>query len=341
VTSIVVGGVAGQGGAQIAGNALAPYAASLIGQQFDHTDDPNKAAQLLSHAVLGATLAYLNGGNAAAGAAAGAGSEAAAQYLTKELYPEAFDANGTFDRTKLTEAQANHIIGLGAGIGALVGGATGGSVFDGAVGGEVGRNAVEGNQLHPSDALWEGDFSSCLQAGGSEQHCSGEGIPRLTAAQVAKLRAAGLAVYLGAVVAPEVVSYCLANPVFCNSIGLSVAALGGVEGGPASQLGKNIDLHIAGNQLAKKRKHAIDFGVTITSESDGAGLLAWSKSINQLMSSNGTIAYGTYRGSPNSRVFYNQGSGLAVVLDRFGNFVTGFKPTGTQLSNYLKNGFLQ
>jgi filamentous hemagglutinin len=147
VTSIVVGGVAGQGGAQIAGNAAAPYAASLIGQQFDHTDDPNKAAQLLSHAVLGATLAYLNGGNAAAGAAAGAGSEAAAQYLTKELYPEAFDANGTFDRTKLTEEQANHIIGLGAGIGALVGGATGGSVFDGAVGGEVGRNAVESNNL--------------------------------------------------------------------------------------------------------------------------------------------------------------------------------------------------
>jgi filamentous hemagglutinin len=146
VTSIVVGGVAGQGGAQIAGNAAAPYAASLIGQQFDHTDDPNKAAQLLSHAVLGATLAYLNGGNAAAGAAAGAGSEAAAQYLTKELYPEAFDANGNFDRTKLTEAQANHIIGLGAGIGALVGGATGGSVFDGAVGGEIGRNAVENNQ---------------------------------------------------------------------------------------------------------------------------------------------------------------------------------------------------
>jgi filamentous hemagglutinin len=150
VTSIVVGGVAGQGGAQIAGNALAPYAASLIGQQFDHTDDPNKAAQLLSHAVLGATLAYLNGGNAAAGAAAGAGSEAAAQYLTKELYPEAFDANGTFDRTKLTEAQANHIIGLGAGIGALVGGTTGGSVFDGAVGGEVGRNAVENNQVDES-----------------------------------------------------------------------------------------------------------------------------------------------------------------------------------------------
>jgi hypothetical protein len=145
--------VAGQGGAQIAGNALAPYAASLIGQQFDHTDDPNKAAQLLSHAVLGATLAYLNGGNAAAGAAAGAGSEAAAQYLTKELYPEAFDANGKFDRTKLTEAQANHIIGLGAGIGALVGGATGGSVFDGAVGGEIGRNAVENNQQNVIDPL--------------------------------------------------------------------------------------------------------------------------------------------------------------------------------------------
>jgi hypothetical protein len=35
----------------------------LIGDTFDHTDDPNKAAQLLSHAILGAIIARANGGN--------------------------------------------------------------------------------------------------------------------------------------------------------------------------------------------------------------------------------------------------------------------------------------
>ncbi|WP_202974260.1 hypothetical protein, partial [Xanthomonas dyei] len=59
VTTVVVGGVSGQGAGQVASNALAPYAAQLIGRTFDqnHGSNPNVALQLVSHAVLGAVLA--------------------------------------------------------------------------------------------------------------------------------------------------------------------------------------------------------------------------------------------------------------------------------------------
>ena len=42
-------------------NTLAPYAAQVIGQEFGHCEYKNTAEQLVSHAILGATLAYING----------------------------------------------------------------------------------------------------------------------------------------------------------------------------------------------------------------------------------------------------------------------------------------
>ncbi|MGZ0121124.1 hypothetical protein, partial [Stenotrophomonas sp. IS26] len=64
VTTLLVGAASGQGGGQMVANALAPYAANLIGDKFDtnHGSDPNAALQLLSHALLGALLAEANGG---------------------------------------------------------------------------------------------------------------------------------------------------------------------------------------------------------------------------------------------------------------------------------------
>ena len=150
VTGIIVGGVAGQSGTQIAANAAAPYAAEAIGSYFD--DHPNQTAQILSHAVLGAALAYANGGSVAGGAAAGAGGEAAAQYLTKELYPEAY-VDGKFDPTKLNQDQKENIIALSTAVGALVGGAAGGSVYDAAVGGNVAENAATNNQLDITNTM--------------------------------------------------------------------------------------------------------------------------------------------------------------------------------------------
>ncbi len=88
VTTVVVGGVSGQGAGQVASNALAPYAAQLIGRTFDqnHGSNPNAALQLVSHAVLGAVLAEVNSASMTGGALAGAGGELAAKYLTQTLY---------------------------------------------------------------------------------------------------------------------------------------------------------------------------------------------------------------------------------------------------------------
>lgn len=158
VTAIITGVGSGQAGGQVATNALAPYAAQLIGNAFDsnHGNNPNQAAQILSHAVLGAVLAYANGGNAATGAMVGGGSEAAAQYLIRELYPQAIDENGVFSRAALNETQAQNIVALTNAIGAVVGGMgsglNGGSTTDvlanAAVDANVAKNAVENNKLH-------------------------------------------------------------------------------------------------------------------------------------------------------------------------------------------------
>ena len=180
VTAIITGVGSGQAGGQVATNALAPYAAQLIGNAFDsnHGNNPNQAAQILSHAVLGAVLAYANGGNAATGAMVGGGSEAAAQYLIRELYPEAIDENGVFSRAALNETQAQNIVALTNAIGAVVGGIgsglNGGSTTDvlanAAVDANVAKNAVENNYLTAiQNANYEfekrqcGDDTDCLK----------------------------------------------------------------------------------------------------------------------------------------------------------------------------------
>lgn len=147
VTQIGVGSTAGQGTTQLASNAVAPYAAELIGNTFAHTENPNEAAQLLSHAVLGGVLAYVNGGNTASGAVAGAGAEAAALSIAKELYPNAF-VNGVLDRSKLTEEQANGIVALSSAVGALIGGISGGGITGATIDANVAQNAVENNYLN-------------------------------------------------------------------------------------------------------------------------------------------------------------------------------------------------
>ena len=156
VTTVLTGSLGGQSGLQVASNTLAPYAATLIGDTFGQNGShPNKAAQLLSHAILGAALAYSNGGDPAAGAASGAGAEAAAMVLTRTLYGE--EAAKRPDL--LPEQDKERIRTLSSAVAAVVGGVSGsrdggGNAVDvltnAQVGGVVGRNAVENNALLPN-----------------------------------------------------------------------------------------------------------------------------------------------------------------------------------------------
>ncbi|MDO7211697.1 DNA/RNA non-specific endonuclease [Acinetobacter nosocomialis] len=145
----VTGALGGQTDVQVVANTLAPYAANLIGSQFEHGEDKNKAAQLASHAILGATLAYLNGGNPAAGGSAAVASEAAADYFANQYNDGKTAINpetGKFDANLLPENIKTGIRDLTAAIGAVVGGTVGDSASNAQLAGVIGQNAVENNK---------------------------------------------------------------------------------------------------------------------------------------------------------------------------------------------------
>ena len=117
----------------------------MIGGQFGHGEDKNTAAQLAAHAIWGATLAYINGGNPMAG-----GSEAAATYFTHQ-YDDGKTAidplTGEFNPNLLSEDVKTQIRDLTAGIGAVIGGVAGDSSYNAQLAGVIGQNAVENNNL--------------------------------------------------------------------------------------------------------------------------------------------------------------------------------------------------
>ena len=147
VTAAITGALGGQTDLQVAANSLAPYAAQKIGEQWGHGADQNKAAQLAAHAILGAALAYVNGGNAGAGGSAAVAAESAADYLSNQYKddPRYQNANGEFEANRLPEDVKAQIRDLTAAIGAVVGGSVGDSTFNAQIAGVIGQNAVENN----------------------------------------------------------------------------------------------------------------------------------------------------------------------------------------------------
>ena len=107
---------------------------------------------MVSHAILGATLAYINGGDPTAGGSAAVASEAAANYLTNQLAEKYTDdpkyfVNGEFQANLLSETEKAQIRDLTAGIGAVIGGAAGDSTYNAQLAGVIGQNVVENNDL--------------------------------------------------------------------------------------------------------------------------------------------------------------------------------------------------
>jgi len=152
VTTAITAALGGQTDLQVVTNTLAPYAAQVIGQEFGHGEDKNTAAQLVSHAILGATLAYINGGDPTAGGSAAVASEAAANYLTNQLAEKYKDdpkyfVNGEFQANLLSETEKAQIRDLTAGIGAVIGGVAGDSSYNAQLAGVIGQNVVENNDL--------------------------------------------------------------------------------------------------------------------------------------------------------------------------------------------------
>lgn len=99
---------------------------------------------------------------------------------------------------------------------------------------------------------------------------------------------------------------------------------------------------ITQKQLDKKFKHAEDFGV-ITTKKNADTLSQYETAIKNHMGDTATKSKGTYGFVDDFKVFFNSKTNNVVVLDKSGNFVTGFKltPDTSQYENYIKNGVLR
>ncbi len=96
-------------------------------------------------------------------------------------------------------------------------------------------------------------------------------------------------------------------------------------------------------QLDKKFKHAKDFGVE-TSKKNPQTLKEYEDALNAHMNDPATIQNGTYVHSPGSTVHYNANTNNVIVVDKGGNFLSGWKldPTAPtkQFSDYINSGKL-
>ncbi|WP_257210083.1 colicin D domain-containing protein, partial [Yersinia bercovieri] len=95
-------------------------------------------------------------------------------------------------------------------------------------------------------------------------------------------------------------------------------------------------------QLDKKFKHAVDFDV-VTTKKNSETLKQYETAIKNHMDDTTTFEKGTYGFVKDSKVFFNPTTNNAVIIDKTGEFITGFKviPGTPQYDNFMKNGVLR
>ncbi len=125
------------------GQAAVGLASPYLNAEIKKHTEGDTQANLIAHALLGAVEAAATGNNVLAGAAAGAGSEVAADFIVQTLY----DGKSTQD---LTEAEKQNVTFLSQLAGGLASGIIGDSTQSAALGADVGKRAVENNYLTAS-----------------------------------------------------------------------------------------------------------------------------------------------------------------------------------------------
>ena len=95
-------------------------------------------------------------------------------------------------------------------------------------------------------------------------------------------------------------------------------------------------------QLDRKFKHAKSFGITDTRKNTET-LTKLRDAINEHLADADTHPQGTYQREEGSKVFFNLKTNNAVILDKEGKFVSGWKldPSTPQFKNYIEKGVLQ
>ncbi len=127
------------------GQAAVGLASPYLNEQIKKYTEGDTQANLIAHALLGAVEAAATGNNVLAGAAADAGSEAAADFIVKTLYK----GKSTQD---LTEAEKQNVTLLSQLASGLASGLIGDSTQSAAVGADIGKRAVENNYLTKQEA---------------------------------------------------------------------------------------------------------------------------------------------------------------------------------------------
>ena len=151
VTGIITGDITGG----LAG-ASAPWVAEQIKKHTGHADENGNwktddvAGNLISHAILGAVVAELQGNSGLAGGAGAVTGELAADIIREQLYGK--------DVKELTEAEKQNISALAQLATGLAIASAGGDVGDVSTGIAAGKNAVENNGLSPSEGGNWSDF---------------------------------------------------------------------------------------------------------------------------------------------------------------------------------------
>ncbi|MCX8713341.1 VENN motif pre-toxin domain-containing protein [Gilliamella sp. B3464] len=141
VTGIISGDITGG----LAG-ASAPWLAEQIKKHTGHMDEngnwvtDNVAGNLVTHAILGAVVAELQGNSGLSGGLGAVGGELAAQVIRKTFYGDKND-------NELTEAEKQNISALAQLATGLAIAVAGGDVGDAGTAIAAGKNAVENNSL--------------------------------------------------------------------------------------------------------------------------------------------------------------------------------------------------
>lgn len=101
-------------------------------------------------------------------------------------------------------------------------------------------------------------------------------------------------------------------------------------------------VNFSAKQLDKKFKHAADFGVT-TTKKNGDTIVEYQTAIKSHLDNKVTYEHGTYLLVPESKVFFNPQTNNVVVVDKSGDFVSGWKldPQTKQYENFIENGTLR
>ncbi|KAA5944682.1 filamentous hemagglutinin N-terminal domain-containing protein [Enterobacter cloacae] len=156
-TAALQGLASGDLTAALAG-ASAPELANYIGHGMGIDD--NAAAKAIAHAILGGTVAALQGNSSAAGAAGAVTGELVANAIMASLYP----GKAVSDLSEEQKQTVSTLATISAG---MAGGIAGDSTASAAAGAQGGKNAVENNYLSSKQIdAWSAEMKSCQARGG-------------------------------------------------------------------------------------------------------------------------------------------------------------------------------